>query len=532
MKSGAGGEIRCDNVLMSTAIDISEDMIQTISIKRETSLGLSLVGGLRTSEGALVQIKSLIPGGDCHKDGRLRPGDQVVSVNKESLFGVSCEEAKSILNRVKLRKCSFWDISYIRPEGEHGDAILSASKGHQKTDLLPKMSSTPDSTKSNIASQSGCIKEQHLSDTSVPYHGRNQQRTTSLNPDVRLKVEKLEMALIYLGINLTEEQKQLMRSHMEVEANDTVPFGDFIHVAKEILKLQLEDRDFRHYFMAEEFEDNHSIDSVTSQVQSCDLSDTDEINRLRRDKEDSQAQIRSLKEKLLESEKRNAKLSGELCNVRKEAKAAIDETRALRNRIHLAEVAQKQARGMEVDYEEVIRLLEAEIMELKSQLSEHSGQTNECTQDLKRRITVLDCQLRKSETARKAFEMSTLKLLQFVENIHEVLPDNVGSTLSLCDHAPTMSSQMKILGKNRLGVMAALAAEAKDLSLYVRSLIEADCLPYGWEEAYTADGIKYFINHVTEATSWTHPIYSALSRHSPEEDTEDSPRDLLELTSC
>ncbi|KAG8565128.1 hypothetical protein GDO81_012724 [Engystomops pustulosus] len=186
---------------------------------------------------------------------------------------------------------------------------------------------------------------------------------------------------------------------------------------------------------------------------------------------------------------------------------------------------------MEVDYEEVIRLLEAEIMELRARLSDHSGQSNDCIQDLKRRITVLDCQLRKSETARKAFEMSTLKLLQFVENTHEVLADNGGSTLSLCDHPPALSSQMKVLGKNRPGVMAALAAEAQELSLFVRSLIEADCLPYGWEEAYTGDGIKYFINHVTEATSWTHPVISSLGRKGGDDDMEDGPRELLELTS-
>lgn len=57
-----------------------------------------------------------------------------------------------------------------------------------------------------------------------------------------------------------------------------------------------------------------------------------------------------------------------------EAKAAVEETRALRSRIHLAEAAQRQARGMEMDYEEVIRLLEAEIVELKAQLSDHCGQ--------------------------------------------------------------------------------------------------------------------------------------------------------------
>ncbi|KAM3923914.1 syntaxin-binding protein 4 [Leptodactylus fuscus] len=522
---------------MADAIDISEDAIQTIAIERETSLGLSLMGGISTTDGPFIQIKSLIPGGDCHKDGRLRPGDQLISVNKEPLIGVSCEEAKSILNRVKLRKCSFWDICFIRP-GDHSDPVLSTSNPS------PAMSGASNAVpviQSNVPGQSGYIKEQRamaavagsLSDVSLPapLPGHSQNKIP-LNTSDRLKVEKLEMALRYLGINLTEEQKQLMRSHMDLDVNETVCFGDYIQAAKEMLQLQLEERDFGQYIVSEESEDTRSIDSVTSQVRSCDLSDTEDVNRLRRERDDLRVEMKTLKQQLLESEKRNAQISAELRNVQTEAKAAIDETRALRNRIHLAEVAQKQARGMEVDYEEVIHLLEAEIMELKARLSDHSGQNNDCIQDLKRRITVLDCQLRKSETARKAFEMSTLKLLQFVENSHEVLVDNSGSTLSLCDHTSTLSSQMKILGKNRLGVMAALAAEAKELSGFVRALIEADCLPYGWEEAYTADGIKYFINHVTEATSWSHPVISALSRGGAEDDTEDSPRDLLELTSC
>lgn len=54
----------------------------------------------------------------------------------------------------------------------------------------------------------------------------------------------------------------------------------------------------------------------------------------------------------------------------------MEETRALRSRIHLAEMAQRQASGVEKDYEEVIRLLEAEITELKSRDCEPSaGQT-------------------------------------------------------------------------------------------------------------------------------------------------------------
>lgn len=51
----------------------------------------------------------------------------------------------------------------------------------------------------------------------------------------------------------------------------------------------------------------------------------------------------------------------------------MEESRSLRTRIHLAEAAQKQARGMEMDYEEVIHLLEAEIAEMKSQKAEQPG---------------------------------------------------------------------------------------------------------------------------------------------------------------
>lgn len=62
-----------------------------------------------------------------------------------------------------------------------------------------------------------------------------------------------------------------------------------------------------------------------------------------------------------------------------EVKVGAEESRALRTQVQLAEAAQKQARGMEMDYEEVIHLLEAEIAELKTQRVEQPVQTNKVT---------------------------------------------------------------------------------------------------------------------------------------------------------
>ncbi|KAM4524681.1 syntaxin-binding protein 4-like [Odontesthes bonariensis] len=48
-------------------------------------------------------------------------------------------------------------------------------------------------------------------------------------------------------------------------------------------------------------------------------------------------------------------------------------------------------------------------------------------------------------------------------------------------------------------------------------------LPYGWEEAYTADGVKYYINHMTQTTSWRLPETSGAVPEPP------SPAEASEL---
>ncbi|MEQ2295168.1 hypothetical protein AMECASPLE_011314 [Ameca splendens] len=170
------------------------------------------------------------------------------------------------------------------------------------------------------------------------------------------------------------------------------------------------------------------------------------------------------------------------CQTEKEAKVGAEESRTLRTRIQLAEEAQKQARGMEMDYEEVIHLLEAEIAELKTQRVEHPAVTKkEETEELKKKVAVLECQLRKSEAAKKGLEMSTGKLLSFVENIQEFLLESHGPTKSYSSgDVKASSSSHGVPPRYRKSpwTAATLAQEAKELTRSVRAILEVDLLTF------------------------------------------------------
>ncbi|NWU17385.1 STXB4 protein, partial [Cephalopterus ornatus] len=521
-----------------------DSAFQIISVCKGTSLGLNIVGGINRNEGPLVYIQEIIPGGDCHKDGRLKPGDQLVSINKESMIGVSYEEAKSIINRTKMRLENFWEIAFIRqknipsyPENLQRPFSLvtsSAAYGEQQALASPngKLVSTftPDAMETGvkIGEQSPITPLDNspadVSATVIAPSQNDDCEPQGRNSTIRLKTEKLERALDYLGIQLTDEQQQALRQQLQKDSKGTVSFGDFIEVSRNLFSVPSNTADDGHKSVT--FGVSEASRLQDSQFVTCNSLE-DDVERLKKERNEALKEMSKLKEELSESVNAQKQLTEQLQAVKQEAKAAVEETRALRSRIHLAEAAQRQARGMEMDYEEVIRLLEAEIGELKAQLADHSGQNKDNIQDLRKRVTVLDCQLRKSESARKTFEVATEKLLQFVEVVHEILSDNSTSSTVLSDRRATLSTKALLARLGRVGpaATAALAAEARDLAKSVRAILEVDCLPYGWEEAYTADGIKYFINHVTQTTSWIHPVTSALSLLCSEEE-EDGMRDL------
>ncbi|XP_071620469.1 syntaxin-binding protein 4 isoform X3 [Heliangelus exortis] len=535
---------RNSSVPASSSKLAKDSAFQIISVCKGTNLGLNIVGGINRNEGPLVYIQEIIPGGDCHKDGRLKPGDQLVSINKESMIGVSYEEAKSIINRTTVRFESFWEIAFIRQKNipSYSENLQRPSSlirspvayGQQQPAVGPITSpsgklgsmATPNAMETGVkvGEQS---PDRSLTDTSATVIASSQNENYELqgkNSTVCLKAEKLERALNYLGIQLTDEQQQALRQQLQKDSKGTVSFGDFVEVSRHLFSVQLNEAHDDQKSVT--FGVNEITDLLESQSVTCDSLE-DDMESLKKEKNEALKEISKLKEKLSESVNLQKQLTEELQIVKQEAKAAVEETRALRSRIHLAEAAQRQARGMEMDYEEVIRLLEAEIVELKAQLTDHSGQNKDNIQDLRKRVTVLDCQLRKSESSRKTFEVATEKLLQFVEVVHEILSDNSASSTVLSDRRAALSTKALLARLGRIGPAAttALAAEARDLAKSVRAILEIDCLPYGWEEAYTADGIKYFINHVTQTTSWIHPVTSALSLLCSE-DEEDGIRDL------
>ncbi|KAF7705448.1 hypothetical protein HF521_020734 [Silurus meridionalis] len=548
-----------------TGESLHDCMIQLICVAKGTGLGLIIKGGANRAEGPIVFIQEIIPGGDCQRDGRLKAGDQLISINKESLIGVTHEEAKSILSRTKLRPDPTVEIAFIRRRSSSGSSsgphspislqpltttgtqlrplALGGVSVTMPGGLIPKMNLTPIFGSETLPSvkltqvrevpvkpelplvttpDNACTTVDNSDSTTACKFSTmitvTQQKPSSLLSSCRVKLEKLEQALGVLGLKLTECQLQTLRERLQVDQGGPMAYGDFEMLIKEFLKLTNKSgvRQQTSGVTSGDLTDSSS----NPQVSTSDTDDLDEMKRMRKDHIEALREIKRLQDRVAESESLCQEMQQELTKAKLEAKAAVDERRSLQTQVQLAEAANKQARGMEMDYEEVIHLLEEEIAEMKSQRAEKSDQPKE-DQDLKKRIALLECQLRKSEATKKGFETSSGKLLHFVEVIQDFLRENqasFGSYSSECQQnlATTSQTLAKQTGKKASVTASTLALEAQELIRTVQAIIEVDCLPYGWDEAYTANGDKYYINHVTQTTSWIHPVMISLGLSDPE----------------
>ncbi|KTF75109.1 hypothetical protein cypCar_00035753, partial [Cyprinus carpio] len=382
-------------------------MIQLICVAKGTGLGLVIRGGANRAEGPMVCVQEIIQGGDCQKDGRLKAGDQLISINKESLIGVTHEEAKSILTQTKLRPDPTVEIAFIRQRSSSGSSSgphspisvqppCSTASQLRPTGLggttlpgglVPKMANTPNSGSETLPSVEltkvqPATGKPNPSPVSSPDSActtvANSDATAACNPSNSCRpskhlsstpsFERIEQAVEVLGLKPTESQVLTLRERLRLSPGGTVDYGDFERVAKELFKLPSKS-DSEQEVARLTSDDLIESPSNTRPLLS-DSDDLDEMERLRKEYIEALRELKKMQDKLTESESLNHKMQQELTKVKQEAKSAVEESRSLWTRIHLAEAAQKQARGMEIDYEEVIHLLEAEIAEMKSQKTE------------------------------------------------------------------------------------------------------------------------------------------------------------------
>ncbi|XP_034049200.1 syntaxin-binding protein 4 isoform X4 [Thalassophryne amazonica] len=472
----------------------TDTIIQLICVAKGTGLGIVINGGANRVEGPMVFIQEIVPGGDCQKDGRLQVGDQLVSINKESLIGVTYEEARSIMTRTKLRPDPTVEIAFIRrrsssssSSGPHSPILLQGPSAggvpntrapgpgvpplqpagvtkitscrNPASETLPAMNMTQVRVSPSRTEQTRVSSSPHGEDVS----GVNPEQTCSqtlqsksslISSSCRLRQERIEQALDLLGLTPTEAQRQALSSRLQVDPAGTVSYTDFESLTRELFKPQLEEL---------------SITQPGSKFTSDDLTSLLESPT-------------NLPEQLVESQRVHNQMEEELSRVKQDVKMGAEESLSLLARIQLAEAAQKQARGMEMDYEEVIHLLEAEIAELKAQRAESQTKVSQDeTEELKKRIAVLECQLRKSEGTQKSFEISVAKLLSFVENVQEFLLEGHGppKSSSSGDVKVGASSQSVAPRYRKSQWMAAtLAQEAKELTRTVRAILEVDLLTF------------------------------------------------------
>ncbi|XP_041672180.1 syntaxin-binding protein 4 [Cheilinus undulatus] len=502
----------------------SDSIIQLICVAKGTGLGLVIKGGANRAEGPMVFIQEIAPGGDCHKDGRLQVGDQLVSINKESLIGVTYEEARSILTRTKLRPDPTVEIAFIRrrsssssSSGPHSPISLPGPGGggvgpqtrapvlgatSPQPAVITKITSSRNPASEtlptvNVSQVRVPAARQELTCISSPPEGdritetqpepsssQPPQTKCSISTSCRLKLDRLEQALDLLGLKPTEVQQKTFRSRLRPDAEGTVAFTDFEVLIRELFKPQLEELGVTQPGSNFTSDDLYSLleSNTNTQPSLSDSDDLEEMERLRKEHIEALREIKRLQEQLVESQRVHHQTEEELNKVKQEVKAGAEESRALRSRIQLAEAAQKQARGMEMDYEEVIHLLEAEIAELKTQRAEQPTSANkEETEELKKRVAVLECQLRKSEATKKGFEMSTGKLLSFVENVQEFLLESHGPMKSHSSGDVKVGASPQGLPpryKKSPWTAATLAQEAKELTRTVRAILEVDLLTF------------------------------------------------------
>ncbi|XP_031421308.1 syntaxin-binding protein 4 isoform X3 [Clupea harengus] len=473
-----------------------EGVIQLVSLARTScSLGITLGGGSNRPDGPAVFIQEVLSGGDCHRDGRLRPGDQLIAVNKESLIGLTHEEAKIMLNKVKFSQESVVEIAFIPGKGLfpstaslHNGVQRGVGNGYSSSrlkvhvrspEIFPEEpvqvpSSSPEICQPDVhvvgtGSVAACELSQR-DQSSIEAESRRGSSASSrpatvakpkitLDPHIRLKSEKLDLALSYLGLDVSEEKRQLLRQSLATDPQGTVSYGDFVEATRMAFPEKLEEAGLSQgpfmfsYQEAASLMDTSAFHSPVSSTYETECRySTEELEHFQKEVKQLQQHMQQLQMLLKDTEHSKKALEDELQKTTEKATATVEENKSLKTKLQVAEseaeaeAGPRQSNSAEQDYEEVIQLLEAEIRDLKNQLAGQKQRgleaTKEDVMDLNRKLSSIDNQLRRSELTRKHLEVSNKKLLVFAQNVHKVLSTTTlfGMENGSCRSSPAADS--------------------------------------------------------------------------------------------
>ncbi|XP_072298464.1 syntaxin-binding protein 4 isoform X4 [Eucyclogobius newberryi] len=450
-----------------------EGVIQLISVGRSSGLGITIGGGSNRPDGPAVFIQEVLSGGDCHRDGRLRPGDQLIAINKESLIGVTHEEAKSMLDRVKARQDSAVEIAFIPGKGPFPSSTslhsgVQRAAGRLKVHIRSPEMCAEEPSQVSSPSPDICPPDIHVSESASQRSPTDQRSPTgtkpkiTLDPYIRLKADKLDLALRFLGLEVTEEQKNKLRLVLSPDPQGSVSYGDFVEATRSLFQERLEELGMGagpfmfSYHEAASLMDTSAFHSPTYESE-CSCS-SEEMENFQSEVRQLQSQMRELKTSIKDMESRKKNMEEELQKTSEKACVTVEENARLRSRLQAVE--QRTSSSAEQDYEEVIGLLEAEIRDLKNQLGTRKAAAGakDDVHELTRRLSTIDSQLRRSEVSRRHLEMSNRKLLGFAQNVHKVL-----STPSLFSAEAGHSSPAADSPDSPLDPALQLAVVAKEL---------------------------------------------------------------------
>ncbi|XP_038007484.1 syntaxin-binding protein 4-like isoform X3 [Motacilla alba alba] len=493
--------------------------IQSISVANSSGLGLTISGGSNRPDGPMIYVQELLPDGDCYKDGRLRPGDQLIAINRDSLVGSTHEEARKIIEKAKFRHEGSTEVAFIPGRGwlHPGLSVHNNSPSPPPKAVGNGLSScrlkvhvrSPENRRENpfpVPSLSPDICPPELT-VSAPASASNYKAASgtkpkvALDPHIRLKDGKLELVLQYLGLDATEEKKRQLRQSLTTDSQGTVAYGDVLQALRDLMQEELDKAGldsssvlFTQHEVANLL-DTSAFHSLTFDSPTCNGSE--DLEQLQLEMRDLRHEVRRLKSLLREVESSKKSMEDELQRLNQKALGFLSENRTLHSKLQMAEVVQRQAHSAEQDYEEVIHLLEAEIAELKMQLAgkkaKHISEIEEDILELKRQLSLADGQLRKSEVSRKRLEICNRKLLLFVQNIYKVLSTHSHLPDEKSVNHETEEDKTDAVSDTSLppsDLVDLLLSEAKELLAPILS--NKDALPWDRDQCLPAEGIPNY----------------------------------------